>query len=79
MTKLSILILEDVEGDAKLIERALRDGGIEFSAQRVETREDFLRALEAQRPDLILADYKLPHFDGRTALKLARERLPERR
>jgi PAS domain S-box-containing protein len=76
LSNLSILILEDVEGDAKLIERALRDGGIEFSAQRVETREDFLRALEEQRPDLILADYKLPHFDGRTALKLAGERLP---
>jgi len=76
MDKLSILILEDADSDAKLMERALRAGGIEFSAQRVETREDFLRALEKQRPDIILADYKLPHFDGRAALKLALERLP---
>jgi len=77
MEKLSVLILEDVEGDAKLMERALRAGGIEFSAQRVETREAFLGALEQQRPDLILADYKLPHFDGRSALKLAKARLPD--
>src|SRR6185436_1668902 len=77
MEKLAVLILEDVEGDAKLMERALRAGGIEFSAQRVETREAFLGALEQQRPDLILADYKLPHFDGRSALKLAKEHLPD--
>ena len=76
MDPLAILILEDDESDAMLVERALRAGGIEFSAQRVETREDFLGALEAQRPDVILADFKLPHFDGRTALKLAHERLP---
>ena len=76
MDKLSILILEDVEGDAKLIVRALDADGIEFSAQRVETREDFLRALNEVHPDVILADYRLPHFDGRSALKLARERLP---
>src|SRR4029079_12450899 len=76
MDKLQILVLEDVEDDAKLITRALRDGGLEFAAQRVETRDDFLRALEEQRPDVILADYKLPHFDGRAALRLAAERLP---
>jgi PAS domain S-box-containing protein len=76
MDKLSILIVEDVEGDAKLIERALGAGGIEFLARRVETREEFLRALDEQRPDVILADYNLPHFDGRVALSLALERLP---
>ena len=77
MEKLSVLILEDVEGDAKLMERALRAGGIEFSVRRVETREAFLGALEQQRPDLILADYKLPRFDGRSALKFAKARLPD--
>jgi PAS domain S-box-containing protein len=76
MDKLEILILEDVEDDAKLVERALRAGGIEFSARRAETREAFLLALEVQRPNVILADYRLPHFDGRSALKLAQELLP---
>ena len=77
MDKLSILILEDVESDAKLMERALHTGGIAFSARRVETREGFLRALDEGRPDLILADFKLPHFDGRAALQIALERLPD--
>lgn len=75
--KLEILILEDSADDAKLIERALRSGGQEFRAQRVETRDDFLRALTEQQPDAILADCKLPQFDGRTALKLAAEHRPQ--
>lgn len=73
---LRILILEDVPTDAELIERELRRAGIKFAAQRVDTREDFIRALEAPTPDLILADYKLPAFDGLQALAIARERVP---
>jgi PAS domain S-box-containing protein len=73
---IKILMLEDVEGDAKLVERALRVGGVDFSSWRVDTREDFLRALDERHPDVILADFKLPDFDGLAALKLARERLP---
>ncbi len=75
--KLEILLLEDAEDDARLVERALRTGGIEFSARRVESREAFLDALQEKTPDLILADFKLPHFDGRQALKLAREVVPQ--
>lgn len=75
--KLEILLLEDTEDDARLVERALRTGGIEFSARRVESREAFLDALQEKTPDLILADFKLPHFDGRQALKLAREVVPQ--
>jgi len=77
VARLKVLIVEDVENDAKLAERALRAGGVEFVSQRVETREDFLGALERQRPDVILADCRLPHFDGREALRLAREQLPD--
>jgi len=75
--KLEILLLEDAENDAKLVERALLAGGIDFTARRVETREAFLNALHEKSPDLILADFKLPHFDGRQALKLAREVVPQ--
>lgn len=75
--KLEILMLEDVVSDAKLVERALRGGGIEVSLRRVETREDFLEALAAQHPDVVLADFNLPRFDGRAALKLVAERAPQ--
>jgi diguanylate cyclase (GGDEF)-like protein/PAS domain S-box-containing protein len=41
--------------------------------QQVQTRQDFLDALNTFQPDLILSDYQLPGFDGLTALKLAQE------
>src|SRR5688500_8625815 len=73
---LRILILEDVAMDAELVEYELERARIPFAARRVESRDEFLRELEAFRPDLILSDYTLPRFDGMTALSLARERVP---
>lgn len=75
--KLKILVLEDADDDAKLVERALRVGGCDCSLQRVETRADYVRALGAEVPDVIVADYRLPTLDGRVALKLARELAPQ--
>jgi DNA-binding NtrC family response regulator len=36
----------------------------------VETRSDFIAALERSAFDIILADYKLPSFDGLSALAI---------
>ncbi len=74
--ELRILILEDLPGDAELMVRELRKSHLGFSSKRVETQEDFLQQLAGFVPDLILADYKLPRFDGVTALKLARKITP---
>jgi diguanylate cyclase (GGDEF)-like protein/PAS domain S-box-containing protein len=74
---LRILILEDTTTDVELVTRELRKAAFEFVAENVETREAFVRALESFRPDIVLADYKLPHFDGLSALELVRERSPE--
>lgn len=68
-----ILILEDVPGDAYLVERELHKGGIAFSLKRVETKEAFIKELKDFLPDLILADYILPSFDGLSALELVKE------
>jgi PAS domain S-box-containing protein len=73
---LRILILEDVPMDAELVEYELGRARVTFEARRVDTRESFLRELEAFRPDVILSDFTLPRFDGMTALSLARERAP---
>ncbi len=75
--ELRVLILEDATSDAELMEHELRGTGLKFSARRVETREDFVAALETFVPDLILADYRLPTFDGLSALKIVRERSRE--
>lgn len=77
MEKLRILLLEDSLLDAELIQMRLTDGGIDGELVRVDTRPDFLRALEKDSFDLILADYSLPAFDGVSALKLAQATCPE--
>jgi two-component system cell cycle sensor histidine kinase/response regulator CckA len=75
--RLRILILEDVPADAELMSHQLRKGGVSFSALRVDTKEGFLNGLKDFLPDLILADYSLPCFDGLSALAVVRERCPD--
>jgi len=71
-----ILIVEDLPTDAELAEREIRQALKLCVFWRVETRPDYLAALEEFQPDLIVSDYQMPHFDGLTALKLALERAP---
>lgn len=75
--KLDILMLEDVASDAELVEYELRKAGLTFAIRRVDTRDDFLQELKKRLPDVILADYHLPNFDGLSALGLAQETHPE--
>ena len=73
---LRVLLLEDVPTDAELIRHELRREDIPFEATRVSTRESFANALDAFAPDIILADYSLPSFDGLSALQMAKEAVP---
>src|SRR4051812_24407896 len=74
---LRILLLEDNPLDAELTLAALADAGVEADATRVDARGDFERALSDPAFGLILADHRLPAFDGLTALNLARDRRPD--
>ncbi len=71
-----VLIVEDIPSDAKLAEREIRQVLPSSSFQRVDTRDGLLEALESFQPDLIVTDYRMPQFDGLTALRLALERAP---
>jgi len=75
--KLRIIHLEDSRNDAELVRENLADGGIDCEIARVETREDFVAAIERGGFDLILADYKLPLFDGLSALAIRQEHCPD--
>jgi len=76
MTKLRVLHLEDSDLDAELVNETLVANGFLVDTRRVQTREEFIAALDREDYDLILADYVLPSFDGISALQLARERKP---
>ncbi len=76
-SSLRILHLEDDRNDAELVQAALEEGGIACHVTRVETRADFLAALENSVFDLVLADYTLPSFDGLSALAIVEEKYPE--
>ncbi len=70
---LRVLIVEDSENDALLLLRELRRGGTEPEYERVETREAMQRALAHSDWDVIVSDYRMPHFSAPEALELARE------
>ncbi len=74
---LRILLLEDDPGDAELIQDLLEADHLVCEVTRVQTRAEFLAALENADVDLILADYQLPSFDGLSALTLAQSARPD--
>lgn len=72
-TPLNILVVEDSEDDTLLILRALERGGYNPNFKRVETSHAMKSELEAKKWDIIIADYKMPHFSGIKALELYKQ------
>ncbi len=72
-TPLRVLIVEDREDDALLVQRELRRGGLELATQRVDCREAMHAALDQEKCDIILCDYAMPHFSAPEALALWKE------
>lgn len=54
--ELRILVLEDAPADVTIIDHELRQAGLSVDVKRVETRDEFVRELEQNPPDLILSD-----------------------
>jgi len=74
---LNVLHVEDSSQDAELVQHLLQENGLECKTRRVETRGDFLEALEHSEYDLILSDCTLPQFSGLQALELAHTLKPQ--
>jgi len=73
-TPLQVLIVEDSENDALLLELELQRAGYETMCHRVDTAAAMTAALAGQRWDLVIADYVMPLFNGLAALALVREK-----
>ncbi len=72
-TPLRVLHLEDSKNDAELVAAALEDGGLDCAIALVDRRDTFAAALREGAFDVVLIDYRLPHFDGLSALELAKQ------
>jgi len=71
---LQVLIVEDSADDATLLEIELGRAGYEPRCHRVDTAQAMAAALESQSWDLIVADYRMPRFNGLAALALVKEK-----
>ncbi len=71
--EIRVLLLEDRPADAEVVLQELRRAGFKPRWLRVENEADFAANLSADL-DLVLADYRLPLYDGLSALHRMQER-----
>ena len=69
-TPLRVLVVEDSEADAELLELTLKHGGFAPTMKRVDSASGMSRSLEEERWDIIISDYSLPGFGGFEALQI---------
>ncbi len=74
-----ILHLDDNPSDARLVALTLEteQEQLPSTIRFVQTKEEYLSALNRKDFDIILSDYRMPGFDGEEALRAAREICPE--
>ena len=68
-----VLIVEDAEDDALLLERSLRQAGYDLTFKRVDTADSMAAALAEQNWDLVVSDYSMPNFSALAALKVLKK------
>jgi PAS domain S-box-containing protein len=74
--ELKIILVEDNPSDAKILCMELKKY-YHIYEQRVETKEEYINALNKNKADIILSDYSLPQFNGMDALSIRQEMAPE--
>lgn len=73
---LRVIIVEDSEDDAFLVERALKKGGFVPSSVRVDTCQALAEVLSRQEWDIVLSDFSMPQCSGLEVLQYLRQAQP---
>jgi signal transduction histidine kinase len=68
--RLHVLIVEDEAADVELALCALRTGGFDASADVAQNAEEFTALVRSKSYDIILADYKLPTWNGLESVQI---------
>src|SRR5258708_6036088 len=74
--RLNILIVDDDEGDRKLVRRALNRTGLAHDCVEAVSIEKALQACDAHVFDCAIVDYHMPGQDGLCGIAALHERLP---
>ncbi|MET0634652.1 MAG: PAS domain-containing protein [Chitinophagaceae bacterium] len=74
--KIKILIAEHDAIDLELLNDELKNIGVSYITQVVQNESEYRNSIESFSPDIILADYTFPSFDGPTAFKIRDQLVP---
>lgn len=70
---LKILMLEDNQNDADLIQMYLRSSKFKFEISLISSKEEYIEKLTSEEYDVILSDHNLPGFSSLEALRFRNE------
>ena len=68
----ALVVVEDEPSDVELVMRALRRAGFEATSDVAQTAEEFTGLVRKHSYDVILADYKLPNWNGMESVEVLR-------
>ncbi|HEX7534977.1 MAG TPA: response regulator, partial [Syntrophales bacterium] len=74
---LNVLCLEDSPRDAEIMRELLIDAEYNLNMDCTAVEKEFVSFLRSNKYDIILSDFKLPGFDGFTALRWSVEICPD--
>lgn len=72
--KIRIIFIEDNADDVDLGLRELKKEGYDVTYIRVETESSLIEEIEGFKPDIVISDYSMPSYDGKSALNLINNR-----
>ncbi|MCZ8015910.1 MAG: response regulator [Limnobacter sp.] len=70
---LKVLVVEDNDSDFELMCYRLKQGGLKYTATRVDRIEDLRRCLEHEEWQVVISDHNLPGFGSEEALRIVRD------